>query len=148
MAEFNYNLNGYFKEDFFTGTIGADGTIYSQSMSNGKVAIGVDNKIVQEMQNTINEMQETLDNWKPKMIEHGYITVEKTQEEILQEQNKQQAEINQQLLQAINSLNNQVKELTTNGNDRNVSTEDIKNIGKKSGTNTTSNNTSKKNATK
>lgn len=69
MAGFNYT--GFsINDDVFNATIGADGTIYQVSMANGNKPVGLDNEGVQLLQNTIKDMQETLDSWRPKMIEH------------------------------------------------------------------------------
>lgn len=117
----------YSTDNIFTGAIDRDGTIYQANMRN-KTKIGIDSEREQELLNQMSEMQATLDNYYGKLVELGEIKVPKSAEEIAaeqlrmaQEQAEQQAMINQQLLEAIGSLNAEVRELkgvTENGMDR------------------------------
>ena len=54
MAGYNYNMNSYsYNDNLITATIGNDGTIYQESMQNGRIKIGVDNQVVKDMQEII-----------------------------------------------------------------------------------------------
>lgn len=140
----NYGNLGY-NNSIFTGERDIkDGTIYSVGAGRERVKVGVDAEREQELLQSITAMQETLDSWRPKMIEHGYIKIEKSAEETarelaeeqlriaqeqaeqyrqqaelrereFQKQAQQQAEINQALLKAISGIQTQLGEVNTNG---------------------------------
>lgn len=143
----SYGNLGY-NNSIFTGDLDKDGTIYSIGTGRERIKVGVDIEKEQEYVRTISDMQEPLDSYYQKLIEiRQYLIDEyddkvmvnqlsafaprKTPEEIAQEaaseqmrlaqeQAAQQAEINQALLQAINSLKNEIGELKDNGNSRYV----------------------------
>lgn len=105
-------------ENLFTGMIDESGQIWDMATGRKGRPVGIDAQREQELLQQITDMQETLDSWRPKMIEHGYIQIPKTPEEIAEEQLRmareqaaQQAEINQALLAAITSLRSQIGEL-------------------------------------
>lgn len=134
MPGFNYNMTGYnYNDNLITASIGSDGTIYQESMSAGRVKIGVDNQ-------TVKEMQEAIDNYYNKLVELGVIVPEKTQEEIAQENAKQQKE----MLEMIKNLKDEIKELKSNGNVRYDNTEGSTNVEQESSRNKSSNKSSEK----
>lgn len=104
-------------DNIFTGMIDLDGNIYNASMRNNRVKIGVDAEREQELLNQIEEMQGVIDNYYQKLVDLGAIIPPKTPEQIAQEQAEQQSLINQQLLEAIGSLQAELKEMKSNGND-------------------------------
>lgn len=142
----NYGNLSY-NNSIFTGDIDKDGTIYSVGAGRERLKVGIDAQREQDLLQTITEMQETLENWKPKMIEHGYIKIQKSPEEIARdiadeqikiakEQAAQQAQINQALLQAITTLQNQIGEMKNNGRINGHSVEfSSEQIGENSGEN-------------
>lgn len=116
----------YNTENTFVALIDQNGMIRDMSAGRRGEVIGVDYQKEDEYKRTIAEMQETLDNYYNKLVELGAIAVPKSPEQIAQEaaaeqlrlaqeQAAQQAEINQALLGAIESLNAEVKELKGNG---------------------------------
>jgi len=112
-----------YPENIFTGMIDEQGFIWEAGTGRKRQVIGIDAQKEQEYQQTISQMQETLDNYREKLIELGVIQVPKTPEElaseqlrIAQEQSEQQAEINKALLEAISGLQSQIKEMKNNGN--------------------------------
>lgn len=102
-------------ENIFTGMIDEQGNIYEASTGRKRQIVGVDSQREQELLNQINDMQVTIDNYYEKLVELGVITPPKTAEEIATEQAAQQSQINQSLLEAINSLKSEIKELRANG---------------------------------
>lgn len=119
MAYEEFSSQKFSTDNIFTGMIDMDGNIYNASMRNTRTKIGIDAQKESELLAQISEMQETLDNYREKLIELGVIEVPKTPEQIAQEQAEQQAIVNQQLLEAISALNAEVKELRNSGNDGN-----------------------------
>lgn len=115
-------------ENIFSGMIDENGVIWDIATGRKRQAIGVDSQKEQEYIHTITEMQETLDNWREILLENKLLKIPKTPEEIAQEaaaeqlritqeQAAQQSEINKSLLDAINNLNLEIRELKNNGND-------------------------------
>jgi hypothetical protein len=94
----------YGKANPFVALISEDGTIYETNGGRARSAVGVDLQREGELLKTISDMQETLDNWYPKMVEHGYIVPEKTAADIAREQAAEQAEINRMLIKEIKGL--------------------------------------------
>lgn len=91
----NYGNLGY-NNSIFTGDIDKDGTIYSVGAGRERLKVGIDIQREQELLQAVNDMQETLENWKPKMIEHGYIQIPLTPEQIAQETANEQLRLMQQ----------------------------------------------------
>lgn len=116
----------YDGSSIFTAMLAENGDILVASTTRENKKVGIDTRREQELLNDIGEMRETLDNWREVLISNGLLKIPKTPEEIAQEQAKQQAEINQALLQAIQNLNNQVEALkngnTGNGNEPSLNT--------------------------
>lgn len=120
-------------QNIFTAMISEDGTIYETSTGRKRQPIGIDMQKEQEYQVQIAEMQGTIDNYFEKLVELGVIQIPKTPEEIAteqlriaQEQAEQQAQINQSLLEAINSLKTELKEMKADEHDRDSSEFGIK----------------------
>lgn len=144
-------------ENIFSGMIDMDGNIYNASMRSNRTKIGIDAEREQELLNQISEQEEIIKNYYDKLIELGVIVPPKTTEElaaeqlkITQEQAEQQALINQSLLEAISSLQSELKEMKTHGNGRNniessfkPDEQDSANDRKKSATGKSSNRTRK-----
>lgn len=137
-------------ENIFTGMIDENGIIWDMATGRKRQAIGVDAQKEQEYIQTISEMQETLDNWREILLENKLLNIPKTPEEIareaaeeqlrmVQEQAAEQAEINKSLLEAINNLNLEIKELKNNEYDGNSSTR-INKISKEQSTDNITNN--------
>lgn len=113
--------------DTFVALIDQNGMIRDMSTGRRGEIIGVDYQRESEYKATIAEMQETIENYYGKLVELGAIAIPKSPEQIAQEaaaeqlrmaqeQAAQQADINQALLGAIESLNAEVRELKENGN--------------------------------
>lgn len=114
-------------DNTFVALIDQNGYIRDMSTGRRGEVIGIDYQKEEEYKATIAEMQETLDNYYNKLVELGAITIPKTPEQIAQEaaaeqvriaqeQAEQQATINQALLQAIEGLSTELKELKESGN--------------------------------
>lgn len=119
----------YNTENTFVALIDQNGLIRDMSAGRRGEIVGCDYQREEEYKQTIAEMQETLDNYFGKLVELGAIEIPKSPEAIAQEaaeeqlrmaqeQAKQQAEINQALLGAIEKLSNKVEELEANGRTR------------------------------
>jgi len=124
----------YNTENTFVALIDQNGMIRDMSTGRRGEVIGVDYQKEDEYKRTISEMQETIDNYYGKLVELGAITIPKSPEQIaqeaaaeqlrlVQEQATQQAAINQALLESVQNTNaiigdlqNQIKELKSNGN--------------------------------
>jgi len=107
--------------------IGEDGTIYEAGSGRKRQVVGCDSQKEQDYIAQISEMQATIDNYYAKLVELGVIQPPKTAEEIardaaaeqlkiVQEQARQQSEINSNLLAAIASLKREIGGLRR-GND-------------------------------
>jgi cell division septum initiation protein DivIVA len=108
--------------NLFYGVIDTDGTIYEMRGHRRGERVGVDVQRVNEFEDQIAEMQGVLDSWYPKMVEHGYIKIEKTAEQIardaaeeqlqiIKEQSEQQNQINLKLLEAIHGLQAELSDI-------------------------------------
>lgn len=128
--DFNYNVaGGYnFNGGTFVAYVDKEGIIWREGTSGRSIA-GYDIKYV-------DEMRERLDEYYIKLVDLGEIKLPKTPEEIMQEQAKNQEQVNNKFLEAITNLNNQMKELINNANTDNTtelaSEDDITNSRKKS----------------
>jgi len=119
--DFNYNANASYNFNgsvTFVAYIDKDGTIWREG-TNGRSIAGYDVKYV-------SELQERLDEYYNKLVELKVIELPKTPEQIIQEQNQQQAEFNKEMLGIISSLKEEIqemkndKELNNNANANNV----------------------------
>lgn len=106
--------------------IDEEGTIYQYNGRQRGMPIGVDTQREKEMLAQIEEMQGLIDNYYEKLVELGVIKPPKTPEEvareaaeeqlrIVQEQARQQSEINLTLLDAVKGLQAEMAALKTGG---------------------------------
>ena len=105
-------------ENYFSGAIDVDGTIYQVALGRTKRAVGIDLQREQEYKTQIAEMQEILDGYYNKLVSLGEIIPPKTAEQIASEQAELQAKqaesqmkINERLLEAISGLQTQIEEM-------------------------------------
>lgn len=103
-------------DNIFTAMIDEQGVIWEAGTGRKRQAVGIDAQKEQDYQAQIAEMQERLDQYYNKLVEIGVITPPKSAEQIAQEQAAQQAKINEALLDAVQSLQSEIKELRNNGN--------------------------------
>lgn len=115
MAYENYFNQNYQAPNVFVGIISEDGTIYNNSNNSTSTKerkkIGIDNDKEQEYINQLAEQQELLDLY---FNTFGALPKPKTNEEIIAEQQAEQAQINKALLDAITSLKNEISEIKNN----------------------------------
>lgn len=103
--------------NIFTGMIDLNGDIYQASVGRNRQKIGIDIQKESELLKQIEEMQSVIDNYYDKLVELGEIIPVKSVEQIAMEQQAEQKEINLALLDAISSLQNEIKELKSSPND-------------------------------
>lgn len=102
-------------DNIFTGILDENGTIWEAGTGRKRQIIGVDTQREQELLGRISEIQERLDQYYNKLVEVGVITPPKSPEQIAQETAAQQTAINQALLDAVNSLKSEIRELKCGG---------------------------------
>jgi len=106
----------------FVAVIDNMGIVYQTDSGRKRTAIGVDLQRESELLGQIGEMQDVIDNYYQALVKAGIIIPEKTPEEIAQaaaaeqlalakEQAEQQAQINAALLDAVKSLQSEIKEM-------------------------------------
>lgn len=118
---FEHGMYSKFSTDnIFSGMIDSDGNIFSANTRNNGTKIGIDAQREKELLDQISEQEDIIKNYYDKLVELGVIEIPKTPEELAQEQAEQQAMINQQLLEAIGTLNAEIKELKSNEYSRNA----------------------------
>lgn len=88
-------------DNFYSVMIDDVGDIFEISGYQKGRKIGIDTKREKDFIDTQAEMQSVIDNYYSKLVELGAIEVPKTPEELIQEQNAQQAEINQKLCEQV-----------------------------------------------
>jgi len=112
----NYDLSP------FVAIITSDGTIFQYANGRKGQAVGIDNQKAQEMECDFaaqaTDMQEVIDKLYQELVDAGLRTRPKTeidianeQLELTRQQAQQQAEINASLLDAVKSLQNEIKGL-------------------------------------
>lgn len=138
----------YHRKDYFYCGIDKNGNIID--VDNKGSVIGIDNIYANELRDKIKQLEETLEEWRPLMIKHGYITEPKTPEELIEEQKDiiyKQGETIEKLSEQMENLmfmigrlsNGQSSELRHSGGDsKEQNGISVKNGGKRSGNKNTS----------
>lgn len=127
-----------FNQNVFTGMIDENGDIWDFVSGRKNTKIGIDLQKEASLQRDNEDLQEIVENYYNKLVEVGVITKPKTAEEIAQEQisliqNKldEQTAINASLLDALQQINADLKEVKENGNLRHDHKQDSPEIRQK-----------------
>jgi len=110
------------QDNVFVSVIDTDGTIYQYNSGRKGAAVGVDRQREEELLKQIEDMSEVINRQMEKLIEHGIVEKPRSAEDIAREaaeeqlqiareQATKQAEINETLLKAVQSLTSEINTL-------------------------------------
>lgn len=98
MDNFGYSVNGYYApNNYITVSVDNQGNIWDHK---SRQMVGISLEKESNYQQTIKDMQETLDNYYNKLVELGVITPELTPEQIIAQEMQEQKQAYQALLQS------------------------------------------------
>lgn len=100
-----------YDSNYYSVMIDTNGDIYQINGYQKAGKIGIDTRKELDYTNTISEMQETLDGYYNKLVELGVITPPKSAEEIAAEAAEQQNAVMVQMLETMQSMQNEIATL-------------------------------------
>lgn len=103
-----------YDSNYYSVMIDTNGDIYQINGYQKAGKIGIDTRKEQEYIGTQSEMQETLDGYYNKLVELGVITPPKSPEEIAREAAEQQNAVMAQMLETMQSMQNEIATLKCN----------------------------------
>jgi len=115
-------MNDLYDRSTFIARLYKDGSIVRTDTGGEPLRVGFDLDCMDEIKRERDDALEIIENWKPYMAKHGYITLPKTPEEI----DAAQAEFNSKLLAALDTLTAKIERLEQNGIDGNGNKPDKK----------------------
>ena len=78
----------YDRRDSYYCVVDSKGNIWDYAGGDKRVIIGIDNQQKNELLEEIQGLKDVLENWRPKMIEAGYIEEPKKPENLMEEQSR------------------------------------------------------------